>query len=248
MVEVAKLKPDDAGRLEGYASVLEVLIRFFDRELDGEYLAGFQRYDVATWVSGWLATTTARQGVAELGESILSISQTPSEAALDELAAEYADLMLTNGYRVSPSASVWLTEDHLERQMPMFDVRDWYDHYDISVPDWRLRADDHLVHLLQFVAFLCRAGTKASAEDAARFLDAHILSWVPEFCRLAQPRVRQPIYACAISITPAVLDELRDALEQMTGIERDLRLAAPPKASRTLEEDAPYMPGLAESW
>lgn len=246
MADVAGLSRKDVTRLERHADVLDVLIRLFDRELDADFLSGFHTHDLAGWIAsqGKQAAPPARA----LGKAVAALSSPPDTGVLDELAAEYADLMLTNGYRVSPSASVWLTEDHLERQLPMFDVREWYEHYDISVPDWRCRADDHLVHLLQFLGFLCRGATVTSAGDAARFMDAHVLSWVPEFCRQAQPHLRAPFYQGAVDLLVAVLEDLRDDLQDVTGVERIERLAAPPKSSRTYEEDAPYMPGLAESW
>lgn len=246
MADQAALGRKDASRLELHADVLDVLIRLFDRELDADYLVGFQAHDLAGWIGSELGQVATQ--ARALGAAVVELPAPLTTDVLDELAAEYADLMLTNGYRVSPSASVWLTEDHLERQLPMFDVREWYDHYDISVPDWRCRADDHLVHLLQFLGFLCRGATASSAGDAARFMDAHVLSWVPEFCRQAQPHLRAPIYQSAVDLLASVLEDLRGDLQDITGVEREERLAAPPKSSRTYEEDAPYMPGLAESW
>ena len=133
--------------------------------------------------------------------------------------------------------------------MAELDVREWYSHYDIAVPDWRRRADDHLVHEFQFVAFLCRFGTVVGALDAARFLDAHVLPWVPDFCRQGLVHIRQPLYRASFELTLAVLEELRDRLEEETGLARAVASAPGRKGRRTPdEEDAPYLPGLAESW
>lgn len=248
MDDIAKLDPQVAARFTDMAEVLDVLIRLHDREVDAAYIKAFHVHQVAQWMAAQLRSDTARDAALELGDAIDALCPEPSGATIDALCAEYADLYLCHSYRVSPNGSVWLTEDHLERQLPMFEVREWYEHYDISVPNWRVRADDHLVHELQFVAFLCRFGTLVGATDAARFLDEHVLSWAPEFFKQAQRHIRQPLYMATYRLTAAVLEELRDTLEEETGVPRTVRLAAPPKATRSLEEDAPYIPGLAESW
>lgn len=243
----APLEAGDQQALATLADMLALLIRFHDRELDADFIAGLRSHGMADWLGTVLADDAGR---AAAGDLAANLPQPDDAAALENLAADYADIYLTHGYRVAPSGSVWLTEDHLERQLPMFDVRDWYEHYDISVPNWRVRADDHIVHELQFVAFLCAHDSRVGCEDAARFLDRHVLPWVPEFCRQAEAVVQAPLYVAVMALTRAVLEQTRDQLEQITGIAREVRLAAPPKARRSYEpeEDTAYIPGLAESW
>ncbi len=101
----------------------------------------------------------------------LSLDGEESEANLDDLAADFAAIYLTHGYRVSPNESVWRDEEGLERQGPMFSVRAWYKHHNLQTPDWRIRADDHLVNELQFLAMLSqRAADFDQLREAARFL------------------------------------------------------------------------------
>lgn len=246
MADKVTLTPDQQARLASASEVLDVLVRLHDREVDGPFLQGLGEHGVAGWLRDVLSSQAGCTAADDLGAAL---PVDPGVAQLDALAAEFADIYLTHGYRVSPSGSVWLTEDHLERQLPMFDVRDWYDHYDVTVPNWRVRADDHLVHELQFVSFLCAHGNEVAAADAARFLDDHVLSWVPEFCRQARKRLQQPLYRALMDLTLAVLDEVRDLLEDITALPRNVRLAAPPKAHREADEDdVAFMPGLAESW
>lgn len=243
---MTELSAENRARLASAADVLDLLIRLHDREVDAAFLRGVGEHGVAGWLSDVLMSEHGQDAAAAFAESL---PVNPDAAQIDDLAAEYADIYLTHGYRVAPNGSVWLTEDHLERQMPMFDVREWYDHYDVQVPNWRVRADDHLVHELQFVSFLCAHGNAVAATDAANFLDQHVLPWLPEFCRQAGKRVQYPFYAALMALTLAVLDELRDMLEEITGVARNVRLAAPPKAHREADEDdVAYMPGLAESW
>lgn len=241
-----ELSQSDSARLASASDVLDLLVRLHDREVDADFLSGLGTHGVAGWLGDVLMSEHGQDAATAFAAAL---PEQPDAEQIDLLAAEFADIYLTHGYRVSPNGSVWLTEDHLERQLPMFDVREWYDHYDVQVPNWRVRADDHLVHELQFVSFLCAHGNMVAARDAASFLDHHVLPWVPEFCRQAGKRVQQPLYLASMALTLAALDELRDLLQDITGIERQVHLAAPPKAMREPDmEDAAYMPGLAESW
>lgn len=226
---------------------LDVLIRFHDREIDGDLLAGLHRNGIAAGLRDLLGSAEVRAAVDDLVAALEHLGPAPAVSELDLLAAEFADLYLTHGYRVAPNGSVWLTEDKLERQLPMFEVRDWYDHYGVAVPNWRVRADDHLVHLLQFVSHLCHVGGPVAAQDAARFLDMHVLPWMPHFCRQAAERVRHPVYAAVMRLTDAYLDNLRTVLEAVTGSERSVRRLQNPSTRRT-PDAAPFVPGAAESW
>ncbi len=247
--KVLSLTDAQADKLDRMADGLDVLIRFHDRELDRELLDSLQEYGVALGLGALLDQNEGKQAAKALDKALHAVGRSPEEEEMDLLAAEYADLYLTHAYRVSPSGSVWLTEDKLERQLPMFDVRDWYEHYGISVPDWRVRADDHLVHELQFVSFLCRIGAMVAAQDAGRFMDLHVLSWLPEFCERAQERVAHPVYAAVMRLTRAYLEDLRVDLEQITGQSRTIREVVSLGTQREPEpEVAAYVPGAAESW
>ncbi len=239
----------DAERIGALADALDVLIRFHDREIDAALLGELDRYGIAAGLAGLFQSPDGQAAAAAFEAALTGLGLAPPAEVIDALAADYADLFLTHGYRVAPSASVWLTEDRLERQMPMFDARDWYAHYDITVPNWRVRADDHLVHELQFVSHLCRLGGEVAFTDAGRFLDIHVLTWVPEFCRRAAERVQQPLYSAVMRLTLALLEELRQSLEQATGKPREIYETLPLDTQRQPEpEDAAYMPGVAESW
>lgn len=237
----------DLTRLSLLADGLDVLIRFHDREVNQALLRAMHSHHVAKGLGELVRSDAARDGVEALFHALEEIGQAPGQDLLDALAAEFADLYLTHGYRVSPSGSVWLTEDKLERQMPMFDVRDWYDHYGISVPNWRVRADDHLVHELQFLSFLCNHGDKVAVIDAGRFMDLHVLPWLPEFCRRGETRVEQPLYAAVLGLTRAYLAELRDVIEDITGLPRQVCKVENLDTARSPETEA-YFPGATESW
>lgn len=243
------ISKSDRHRLAELADGLEIAIRFHDREVDLPLLAAVQEHGMTTCYDTILQSMEGRAAARDWRAALLALGVTPDPAVLDDLAADFADIYLTHGYRVAPNGSVWLTEDKLERQLPMFEVRDWYAHYDISVPNWRLRADDHLVHELQFTLFLLRLGGDVAATDAGRFLDLHVLPWLPEFCRRAHDRVNQLFYAALMAVTLSVLEEIRTVLERITGQYRAVRQIADLDTQRRPEPEVqPYVPGLAESW
>ena len=112
----------------------------------------------------------------------LAVGQLPKPATstvADELAAGYADVYLRHTYRAAPTESVWLTEDGLERQAPMFLIRDFYRKHNLVVTDWANRPDDHIVLQLRFLAHLfANAEYPGDVAAAVEFLDAHLLRWV----------------------------------------------------------------------
>ncbi|OIP16807.1 MAG: hypothetical protein AUK53_03015 [Betaproteobacteria bacterium CG2_30_59_46] len=131
------------------------------------------------------------------------------EAADDELAADYAAIYLTHAYRASPCESVWHDKDHLAWQEPTFAVRAWYRRYGLAVADWRTLPDDHLAYQLEFVARLLE---KDETEAAARFLDAHLLTWLPDFSRRVAQRAATPFYRALANVTLATVTGLRRKL------------------------------------
>ncbi|PID37210.1 MAG: hypothetical protein CR993_01525 [Rhodobacterales bacterium] len=245
----AALTPEQAQRLVQFADGLDVLIRFHDREIDADLLAQLHKHGVVAGLHELSTSARSAAAIDALSAALDALGPTPDAEVLELLAAEYADIFLTHAYRAAPSGSVWMTEDKLERQMPMFDARDWYEHYGISVPNWRVRADDHVVHELQFVSHLCRLASAVPAQDAARFMDLHLLPWVPAFFERAALCSTQPLYREVMVLTNAFLDDLRGYLEEITGTARNVRDIADLDTQRSPDpEDAPFMPGVAESW
>jgi len=238
----------DLSVLEPARQLLALLIRLHDREVDNELLTGLHGIDAEMFFGAVLENTEVAR---EFGKALAGLSQPRDEATLDELAAEYADVYLTHSYRLAPTGSVWLTQEKLERQEPMFAVREWYEHYGVTVPNWRVRSDDHIVHELQFVEHLLGLGTETASRDAARFLDRHVLVWVPQFCSLMAARCRQPLLSVGAKLTALYLEALRDLLQELTGEERwvpkeDEKVE--PYSLTELAEDIAYVPGVAESW
>ncbi len=239
-------------RLKNAADLIGLLARLHDREPDEELIEGLREPSVSSWIDNMLDSDQSKKALANWKECLGALPEKLDVSVLDILAAEYADIYLNHSYRLAPTGSVWLSEDHLERQAPMFAVREMYEKYGIQVPDWRLRSDDHMVHELQFVAFLLEQGTHSACVDATGFLDQHVLSWMPEFFQKMNERARVPFFAANAELTAVCLEELRDLLEETTGIERPQEIEEEKQKDRItlfdIDVDRPYTPGIAESW
>ncbi|MCB6179102.1 molecular chaperone TorD family protein [Rhodobacter sp. Har01] len=252
--DFAPLGDDVAQHFALWAEALAPLIRLHDAEPDAALIDALRQGGYAEVAEALLEGRADAALAAGFAQVLDQMPQPLPAAALDELAADYADAYLNHGFRAAPSGSVWLTEDHLERQEPMFEVRAFYAHYGLSVPDWRKRADDHLVPELRFVAHLLGLGTPQALADAEVFLDRHLLPWLPDFCLRIASRSRQPFLAGVALLTRGLLLALRDDLARASG--RPVQILAHAWTTEALradrqaraEEERPFVPGLSESW
>ncbi len=205
------------------AEDLSILATLHEGEIDRELLISLQRIDTGELLGLCLERERSRSALDLFRAGLEQIVRQgdgrdpgPDQAAMDALAADYADIYLTHGLRAAPSESVWLDPDNLAMQGPMFACRDWYRRHGLAVPDWRQRPDDHLVHQLQFVAYLMAQEERSgSLEDAATFMDRHLLRWIEPFAERVACRSRSPFYAGLAALTAAYLDELRSLLAEV---------------------------------
>ncbi|MEQ1670758.1 MAG: molecular chaperone TorD family protein [Hyphomicrobium sp.] len=193
-------------------------------------------------------------GLAALAAFKLATEELPrpvTQHAIDELAAAYADVYLRHTYRAAPTESVWLTEDGLERQSPMFEVREFYRRHNLVATDWANRPDDHIVLQLRFMARVFDAAkTPDDLAGAVAFLDAHLLRWAKRHAiRLVQTGAPE-WYAAVSLLTACYADEVRDHLSALTGMARPLRVetSAAKNDKAAVEAAMPYIPGVAPSW
>lgn len=190
---------------------------------------------------------SARDSTALLAGALAEMPSPLDAAMLDRLAVDYASIYLTYSLSASPCESVWLDEEHLACQNAMFSVREWYKRFDLSVENWRVRSDDHLVLQLLFIAHLLK---KNAAQDAAAFMDAHLLRWLTSFAQRVASRCDTQYFAGLAVLTGVYCEELRDLLAELLELPR--KLPPPPEASKTPEPEmgcgVAFMPGQAPSW
>lgn len=205
---------------QAVAADLRLLAALHDREPTAALLSELRRAPFASQLGLVLESEGSRQALAAFDGALAELTDNIDRALVDELAAGYADIYLTHHLRASPLESVWLDEDHLVRQEPMFQVRKWYRHYGLGAADWRNRPDDHLVLELQFLAELAALeAAPAALGDAARFLDEHPLKWIGAFAERVAAKGGHDYFAALTLLTTGYLHELRVRLADFTGVE-----------------------------
>lgn len=230
--------------LEAMLADVEVLIRLHGQELNLDVLTSLASAPAQSWFAMALHRNDAEAGL----ELLDAFFKTDTDLAQQQelLAVEYADLYLTFGKRIAPNESYWRTEDHIERQEPMFAVRDWYAHYGLRAPNWRKVADDHLMSELFFVAALLKDGRDHALLDAGRFLDRHLLMWSHDFFAGMASRAESRFYAGLALVSEAVLQTIRDTLAELTGEARTVFAAA--TIPSVDDGETVFAPGAAPGW
>lgn len=182
----------------------------------------------------------------------------PIPASLvDDLAADFADIYLNGSLHGSPSESVWLDDEELVCQQPMFEVREWYARHDLAVPNWRKLMDDHLVNELLFIAYLLDKMAKEQDNEVlaetAQFLDEHLLRWLLPFGKRVAARCSTAFYGALGLVTALYVEQLRELIAVILGVPRptqeaiELKLRAQ-QLSASEAQPVRYYPGIAPSW
>ena len=247
----ASIAAGDYSFAEAVAGDLLLLADLHDREPTAEVIAAVQSGPVQEQFGLVLKSDP---GLAALEAMWLAADALPrpiTPAALDEVAAGYADVYLRHTYRAAPTESVWLSDDGLERQEPMLQVRAFYRRHNARVTDWANRPDDHLVLQLRFIARLLRPDCDASPDfkAAAQFMDEHILRWIRSHAIRLVQACAPDWYAALSLLTTSYLEELRDHLETITGVARAIPEAKVGKEEQAPDDvERPYVPGVAPSW
>jgi len=235
-------------QLAALADDLRLLCRLHGSEADAELLDGLQARPLGDWFA-LRGDFTSGPGAALITESLAGWAHAGSDHGeiLDALAVDYADIYLTGARHLAPSESYWFTEEHIERQEPMFEVRRWYAHYGLKARDWRRRPDDHLVTQLEFVAALLEGSRAVRVSDAGRFLDRHLLRWAGDFLAGVERVAGERFYQGVARVTNGYLDALRDFIEVSSG---EPRRSEPHQTERSTADGGAdnYVPGTGPGW
>lgn len=231
------------------AEDLDALIRLHDRELDAETLKALQAVDFPSGLALLPSGEAGDDACRRMHAAVAGLAATPP--GLDQLAADYAAIYLNHAIGASPYESVWLDEEHLTCQQPMFELRRIYAVAGLQVEDWRRRHDDHLVLQLLYLRHALVRG-KADWAALAEFLDMHVGYWLPDFARQVAAHGASAFYAALARLTSAWLERLRDLLAEMHGLARPPRPELAARIRRKLARGEPgemplqqFMPGAA---
>lgn len=235
------------------AEDLRLLALLQDRELDRDLVMTLWNDCYEDFLGIRLVSDSGREAMKLFRLGLTDLPTELSEQTLDILAVEYADIFLSNSFSAFPCESVWIDDEGLAMQEPMFQIREWYKRFGVEVEDWRKRTDDHLVNQLQFLAHLLDAeGGNGELSDVACFMDEHLLRWIHGFTERVSGRCKTRLYAGLMQLTAAYLAELRELLAEATSEpipsaeEIDERMR--PKVSVAVDMPGPYVPGATPSW
>jgi TorA maturation chaperone TorD len=230
----------------------ESLAALHDRELDAATVAALKAVEFPAGLGLLPDGETARDAWQLMAAAVAELPSAPDTAALDELAADYAAIYLTGAHGAAPCESVWLDDDRLVCQAPMFALREIYAQAGLATADWRRRPDDQLVLQLLYIAHaLRRAAGGDDGHALARMLDEHLLRWLPEFAVRVASCAAQPFYAGLASLTAAWCDGLRDLLAARRGEPRPTQeqiAARGRKPEAAAAAPLVYMPGAGPGW
>ncbi|MCP4408576.1 MAG: hypothetical protein GY807_12585 [Gammaproteobacteria bacterium] len=239
------------------AEDLLFLASLHEREFEADELRELAAHPMTDRLNILFQTERFAQSLKLADDGLARLRETEIEVFTDQLAADYSDIYLTHKCRAAPTESVWLDEDGLERQQPMFEVRRWYEDFGVSAPNWRTRPDDHIALQLQFVAHLLMLEEPGIEPPrlAGCFLDEHLLVWVDLFASRVAERCSTTFYAGVATLTAAYVDAARELIAGFPECERPAperrRKAAGPIAQEiepTAEDGQAYMPGAAPGW
>jgi len=230
------------------AEDLDQLIRLHDRELDGETLAALRAADFP----GGFALLADDAGAKASYANMAAALREP--VTLDELAADYAAIYLNNSFGASPYESVWLSDEHLACDRPMFELREIYAASGWRAPDWRRRFDDHLVLQLQYLRQVL-GNAMVDLEKLANFIDQHIGYWLPDWAQRVSAHCDTRFYAALAELSYIWLRHFRELLADIHDLPLPSREQMAALISRKLALDkadvAPirFMPGgQGASW
>jgi TorA maturation chaperone TorD len=244
-------KTDIAPFVEATAADLKLFAILHDREPSGQIIEALHRCRFQEQLSLLLHCSEGKTALCAFDNAIARLPHPIDNATLDDLAAEYACVYLRFKYRASPTESVWFDHDGLERQTPMFQVRSWYHRHNLTSRDWANRPDDHVVLQLEFLAHLLNSASSATElPDVARFMDEHVLRWIKLFAEQLKSAGAAAYFTTLAAVTAAYLEELRDHLEELTGIPRPVVEdgAKPTEIPAGNAEEQPYSPGVGPGW
>jgi len=233
---------------------LEQLIRLHDRELDAQTLGALKAVDFPAGLALTPDNQVAELAHANMAQALTGLPQDLSQQALDELAADYAAIYLNNSVGASPYESVWLDDEHLACQQPMFELREIYAAAGFQAADWRSRFDDHLVLQLHYMHHVLQ-NAAVDGEKLANFIDEHVGYWFPDFAARAAMNCHTPFYSALAELTHVWLLRLRNFLDEIYDCPLPTREEMAARIHRKLALDkaevAPirFMPGAqGPSW
>lgn len=208
-----KVDSDLSARISSWlATDLKILARLHAYELDEATVLQLSKSDFPQSLAINIDDENQAQPLVEvMRRSIGEIQQ--QVVTKDLLDADFAAIYLNGAHDLSPNESAWLDEDHLERQEPMFEIRDWYRKYGLRIENWRTRSDDNIALQILFLSEML-AKRPLPLEDIGHFMDFHILRWIDDFAQGVFRRAETGFYASLGLLSARYLNGVRDLVAE----------------------------------
>ncbi len=195
---------------------------------------------------GLCFTLKDKELIRAVNDNLVNLHSKLDEEILDELAVDFANIYLVHTYQASPYESVWLDEESLMQQQPMFDIKKEYQKHHLEFNEQTHYAD-HLCLQLEFIAHLLnKSSNKSDLLNVGEFLDNHLLRWIKLFSARVAKHAMTEFYASFVVLQATYIEELRCVLEDITQTKR----IEPVDDKKQVFEDIPmkFIPGVAKSW
>lgn len=243
---------------QGASEDLRLLADLHASELTPEQMHGLQSLRFPEPLLLDIPDQDFQLAVHVLQTTVQEWPQEPPASMINALATDFASIYLNGSLHAHPSESVWLDDEELTCQQPMFEVREYYQRHGLAAPNWRIMADDHLVNELLFVAHLLEQASDSPAQqpllqETTRFMDEHLLRWLLPFGRRVAQRCATPFYASLALLTALYAEHIRNLLADILEVPREshetieARLKAQ-RISAATPQPMQYFPGAAPSW
>ena len=189
------------------SSMYGFLSRIYRAEVDQELLDQMARMA--------LPTRTDLPDISEGYQMLKSFLDHITEKTVTDLAVDYAGIFLGAGTTQNcayPYESVYTSPLRLVMQDARDQVLKLYRQNGLSRAKEFKEPEDHIAFELEFMSYLCQKTTKAlKAKDKAlvlyylrkqkRFLEEHLVVWVPAFCTDVQRIARSDFYKAIARLT-----------------------------------------------
>lgn len=207
----------------------DILRRFFVEEPSKEYLKQFIQKNMINLFPFKEDSEGIREGIKEIKSYLTSHDVVNIDKHYEELHWDYTRMFIGPFELPTPPwESSYVRKDRLLFQGTTMNVRRYYDKYGIIVSDYNIEADDHIGLELDFIYHLNERclkimehndgkGLKPLIKDQQRFINDHLLKFVPKFSHSVIKEANTTFYVGFakvlhhyLQIDSKVLDELKN--------------------------------------
>lgn len=154
-----------------------------------------------------------QNGLEQLRQCTTKLDTLGEEEAIHQVMLEYTPLFLGPGRpQAPPWESVYRTSQNMLFGAPTFEVREALSHYGLEIRGKNKQPEDHIGLELMFLAAVSERLSEPVSEKHAsyvreqiRFIDEHLLAWVPDLCRDAQNHGNVGFYGGLIELVWGIL-------------------------------------------